>query len=321
MSNELAVNSNQVRRWSIDEDVVAFQFSRRSWGIKRTGDLKTLLKVREQAAAMEGRTLTEQERDQAYKLTKQLIVSPEYDAICDYLYRTKEHVTRYAVPSFFREGTWLYRLQMVETIEEYLSSREPGLQALIEAFQAVYEGQVETARAVLERDGQFNPRDYPHVSQLPALFGWTHLWIDFRTPDRLPGSIREREMEKLRNLWDDAAESITGALRESFKELTDHLVERLTPGPDGKPKTFRNTLLANVTDFLDTFTARNLTNDTELESLVNKAKAVLSGVDQAQVLRDNEAVKAMVRGQFQRISQELGAMVTERPGRKFRLDD
>lgn len=303
--------------WAIGEDTLALVFSVQKWGISRTGNLKALLKKREEQSG----PLTAQERDQAYRLSKQLIDSPEYDAIDKYLYTTKQWIKARSVPSFFQEGCFLLREVMVEPVEAYLAERRPGLDALISAFQDAYPGQVATARALLEPDGQFNIGDYPATESLPSKFGWTRRWIEFRTPDRLPAAVRAQQIAEMENMWSEAAESVTLALREAFKSLVSHAVEKLTPGPDGKKKVFRDSLVSNISEFLETFQNRNVTNDTELARLVEKARAVMTGVSDAQVLRDNESVREAIRLQFARMSGELETMVAVRPGRRFKLDN
>ena len=61
-------------------------------------------------------------------------------------------------------------------------------------------------------------------------------------------------------------------------ELVQHLVERLQPGADGKPKVFRDSLVRGMEEWLSDFSARNLAQDGELSSLVERARELLHPV-------------------------------------------
>ena len=61
-----------------------------------------------------------------------------------------------------------------------------------------------------------------------------------------------------------------------------------------------------------------MVNDDELANLVAKARAVIEGVDKAQVLRDNVQMREEVRQGFASIEAELTAMPEVRR-RKFDL--
>lgn len=289
-----------VKKFQIDKDVVAFIFSISQWGNRRVAD--------------KGQIESGADKSMLH-LTKHLIDSKEYKAIGTFLYDTKSWVVARSVPSFFRDDCYLFRLNTVQMVEEYLKTRQQGLRDVVEAFLNIYPNQIEEARTRLA--GQFSDTDYPAIEELRNMFYWSYQWVAFNVPDGLPESVKQAEMAKMQNMWDEAALSITSALREGFSSLISHAIDKLKPDPDGKVKIFRDTLVTNILEFLETFNLRNVTSDIELQQLVEKARLVIAGVEKAQDLRDNEGLREVVRGQFSEIAAQLDTMVVKRPKRKL----
>jgi hypothetical protein len=117
------------------------------------------------------------------------------------------------------------------------------------------------------------------------------------------------------------------ALREGFAEIIQHVTERLTVGDDGKAKTFRDTLFENLTQFIGTFSARNIIGDKELGAMVSRAQSILEqvrGADtatKAQVVRDSRFIRDEAAKAFNELKAAVDASVTTLPSRKFDLED
>lgn len=266
------------------------------------------------------------------QLKKQLIVSKEFDAIKSFMGEIRTWIYANTVPSFFKEGFQLVKLEGVETIERYMrraiatgdtvAESVITLPKLVEAFLLVYPAQIEEARRTLEPVGQFNANDYPGIEQMRQMLanGIRWNWISFTVPEGLPPELRQQETDKLERQFSDAGEQIKAALRVAFAELIKHMQERLTTGPGEKPKVFRDSAIGNIQEFINTFNQRNLLDDVELAQLVGKAREVLTGVT-AQKLRQVDDVKKTVTTGLADITADLEKMLTDQPGRKFDLDD
>jgi len=284
-------------------NAVGFTVTFRVWGNRRKGNI--------------AKVSTDADKSRL-RLTKELIVSKEYydiqsfrgDLFNNFIYAN-------TVPSFFKEGFQLVGVTGVPAIEARMRKAQTELASLVSKFIAVYPAKVEEARKAL--GDQFNPRDYPDASTLARLFSITWNWIAFTVPEGLPAELKALEKEKLERQFKDAAEQITDALRVGFQQMIQHAVERLTVEPGAKPKMFKDTLIGNIQEFIDTFSQRNLMNDESLGKLVKQAKGVLIGVT-PQKLRDYAQVKDATRTAFEGINSELSKMITERPARKFELD-
>lgn len=255
------------------------------------------------------------------QLKKQLIVSPDYDAIKSFMGELRAWTYGRTVPSFFKEGFQLCGLGGIDEIETRMRKAvREELPALIESFVAAYPAQIQEARTVLEPIGQFNALDYPAAEEMRGMFDISWNWIAFVTPAGLPEELRKAEEDKLQRQFADAGEQITLALRESFQKLIVHATDKLRTEPGEKIKTFRDSTIGNILEFIETFQNRNITNDAELAILVSKAKELLGGVT-AQKLRDYASVRDTTLNQFTEIQKTLDGLIVEKKGRKFNLDE
>ena len=160
------------------------------------------------------------------------------------------------------------------------------------------------------------------ANAVAALFDLRTQYVTFDTPANLKGikaEIFTREREKADAQWTDALAECRQLLRATMAELVGHIQERLEPGEDGKAKTFHKSMLEKLDEFLTTFAARNIADDQELSTLVKQAKDALFCVD-ATSLRKNEALRDVVKGQFDDLKAQLDAMVIDQPTRAFSFE-
>jgi hypothetical protein len=94
----------------------------------------------------------------------------------------------------------------------------------------------------------------------------------------ISGRIWQEEREKAAQRFAEAQTEAQGLLRESISELVNHMLERLEASENSKPKVFKKSTVANLSEFLATFEFRNIANDTELKEQVEKARVLLVGV-------------------------------------------
>lgn len=116
-------------------------------------------------------------------------------------------------------------------------------------------------------------------------------------------------------------EEIPALLRTHLSEMVNHVVGRLRqPVEGGKPKVFKNTQVTNLTSFLDTFDASNLTDDTELAEVVARARGLLGGID-AQTLRTSDALRSSLCTGFSELKGTLDNLVIAYPMRAFSFEE
>jgi len=130
--------------------------------------------------------------------------------------------------------------------------------------------------------------------------------IDEEYPDE--ESVKER-IQEIDN-------EVSLAFRQSFYNLLAHLSEKLQPTADGSKKVLKQAAVDKVTDFLDTFSRRNVMNDTEMTKLVTQAKKVLKG----KTAEGLKVAKEEIGGKLATIEKSLGSMIEETK-RQFNFED
>lgn len=301
---------NTTKTVSLDrfKGAVGFTLLLRRWGNARQGNLSNVT------------TSDDPNQDtktkERIKLTKKLIQSKEYEAICAFQGGLRQWIYSRTTPSFFREGFQLVKLEGVDGIEKRLEKAREELAELVATLCLMFPGQVDEAKVAL--GDLFSERDYPQVEDLEKMFSIDWNWIAFTVPEGLPAELRQKEQDKLERQFSDAGEQITEALRAGFMTLIQHASSRLDAGPGEKPKIIRDSMIGNIKEFIETFSQRNLMNDVELQLLVNKADAILGNVT-TQKLREDGKLREQIKAEFDGVNAKLAEMVVERKGRAIDL--
>ena len=107
-------------------------------------------------------------------------------------------------------------------------------------------------------------------------------------------------------------------LRETCAELCQHLADVLTPAADGTKKRFFTSSVTNLVEFLELFSKRDITNDTEMRDLATKAKAIVT-IATPERLRDDDAMRATVKQAMEKVRTNITTMIESDKRRKFDL--
>ena len=130
-----------------------------------------------------------------------------------------------------------------------------------------------------------------------------------------PG-VFEAEQARVRERFESAVELAEQAFAGELQKLVTHLAERLTGLQDGQPKVFRDSCIANFTEFFDRFRRLNVRSNPEMDALVDQARQVITGIEPQQ-LRDSVRLRQMVANDFTRIEQAVGDLLVDRPRRNI----
>ena len=106
------------------------------------------------------------------------------------------------------------------------------------------------------------------------------------------------------------------AFATELQRLTAHLAERLTGLHDGQPKVFRDSAVENLREFFERFRRLNIRSSPELDTLVEEAQQVITGIEPQQ-LRDSVRLRQMVARDFEQIQASVGEMLVDRPRRNI----
>lgn len=281
-------------------------------------------------SAMDGRVETVQllnarihtDKD-SLRVSKKIIDAPEFEAIEQIDSQIRGFLMKKALPSIFQSGVYLVPIPMIGEIDVVLQNYQASRAELVNAVCLAYGRIREDAKTRLL--DLYSAGDYLTEGDLRAQFEMRFEYIGFDVPmtlKEIDAQLFEREKEKTIKRWNDAGDEIMFAVRESMSDLVSHAIDRLSGSTvEGeKPKTFRASTITNIQEFLDSFSSRNIVNDTDLEALVDKAKLLLKGVD-PQKLRgaENESIRDSLRSSFQEVKMQLDTMMENRPTRKMHL--
>jgi len=291
---------------NLDDVTVCLVLDFHRWGVRRKVDAHQV----------------ETDADRALlAVSKRILDSPEYDAIVQHDGKTRAWVEARALPSLLKKGIWRLPVALVEETDVYLTTRAAERSRLVDELRAAYPIRLQETQARLSSlaDG-----DLPTADEVAGKFSIAWKYISYGTPttlQRLAPALFARERQKAAVQWQEATEEIRTVLRESMAELVTHLAERLSgTREDGRPKIFRDTAVTNLTEFLDLFQARNVTDDSELAALVARAHDLLYDVH-PQRLRNNDALRGAVAQSMSQIKATLDTMLMDRPRRHIALDE
>lgn len=216
------------------------------------------------------------------------------------------------VPSPIKfQGAYLMRLSEVKLIteatKEYMEERE----ALVKAFGDKWDAVV--ADAQTKRGPFFDSEDYPPFETASIKYDVEYRWMNFNVPEALKtqdDAIFAAEAKKAQAFYADAFTEARDAARVSFQSLTDHLLDQLGNDESGKPKRFMGGSLNKIIEFVEIFCGGgDLTDDNALQSVALKAKSILSGVDAAQV-RKEDGLRTSLQTAVEAIKTEAAKLVT-----------
>lgn len=248
------------------------------------------------------------------KVQKTLLESPELDAIRKADGKIRVWLYDTCLP--YEMGIMILPVSLLENVHNKLEAYRLERTSLVNEFVDAYPALCKTA---VERLGSlYNPTDYPAVDSLAEAFTYDWQYISFAVPEHLKqAGLFEAESAKMQEKFQAAAEEITLVMRQTLLDTVSHLQTALTPSEDGKQKRLFTSAVSNVQDFLATFDARNITNDTELSEVVAKARALVDGVS-VETLRKNDDFKEKLRAGMETISGQLIGLVEVKTTRKFR---
>lgn len=173
-------------------------------------------------------------------------------------------------------------------------------------------------REAEQRLGQFyDPSNYPSIGRIRQYFDLRLAMFQLQP---VPGLDR-REMT---TLVDEFKEDTRNHLRTMFTDLLDHIVERLTPERDQetgemKKKIFRNSLVTNLQEFLQTARHLNVSNDQVLNQQLRRMEELMEAHDVTpERLRDDRALATTMRQTTEAVRAVFASSVTEAPRRQVR---
>lgn len=254
-------------------------------------------------------------------ISKELFDAAELKACYGFQAELKWRVRHMTVPSLMKGGVYLVKVENVEKTEALLTKAKADFEPLVRAFADVVDQRRDESK---ERLGPaFNEADYPNHAQVLDAFFIKWRWLTMTTPSslkKISATFFEREAKKAEVAMQSIVENAETLLLDEMSKLAEHMVDRLTPDEDGKPKTFRDSLTSNVSEFLVALRDRNISNNPAIEAQAERIQQLILGID-PKTLRKNDRLREDVASGFKAVRESIDALVISRPRRYMSLGD
>jgi hypothetical protein len=156
----------------------------------------------------------------------------------------------------------------------------------------------------------------------PALHGLFSVEFDYPSVEppeyllHLNPHLYQQERDRIAARFDEAVQLAEEAFTAEFARLVSHLTERLTAGPDGERKVFRDSAITNLTEFFHRFKSLNVRSNADLDRLVETAQQTLSQAD-PQSVRTDTSLRAEITTRLSTVQAALDEMLVDPPRRRI----
>ena len=239
---------------------------------------------------------------------------PAFKAVTNVRSQTIAYWKEASLP-FPEPGIRLIRLDAIEEFNRKMALYQVQLEDAVRTLDQHYE---ELRNAARERLGElFDPADYP--ATLVGMFAIEHDFPSVEPPQYLqhfsPEMYRQ-ECQRVQSRFDEAVQLAEQAFMEELSRLVEHLTERLSGQDDGKPKVFRDSAIANLTEFFERFRSLNVRSNEQLDELVLSAQRIVQGIEPQQ-LRDNQWLRQSITTRMTAVQAGLDQLLVDRPRRNI----
>ena len=243
-------------------------------------------------------------------VSKDILQCDVLDDIRKHDQETRSWVGARALPSMFRAGVYLWPIALVTDSDEYLRGRAESRAALVGRFCDAYL----MAKADAERrlGSLYNRPTIPSTSSGAS----SPYPISISKYRRHKCGTYRRKFSMDSNS-SNAIEEARDMLRGQLAGLVEHMAERMKPGEDGKPKRFKASMVEGFQEFLGLFQARNIADDGELAAVVERCRALMSGVS-AEGIRSSDELRDRLAAGMDEIRGSMDGLIVSQ-GRRIDL--
>ena len=239
---------------------------------------------------------------------------PQFKAVTAVRNRALAYFKGISLP-YPEPGIRLVRQHDIDAVHQQMESLQMELAAAVEKLDNHFGELKSAARRRLGR--LYNEADYP--SSLQGLFALAWDFPSVEPPaylQQLSPELYQQECARMQARFDEAVRMAEQAFFEELSKLVSHLTERLSGNDDGKPKVFRDTAVANLTEFFQRFKQLNVRSNEQLDELVDRAQAVVRGVEPQQ-LRDHQPLRQQIARELSAVQSVLDGLLVDRPRRNI----
>lgn len=211
------------------------------------------------------------------------------------------------------DGIRLISRKQIEKFSKSMDELKVFLDAALADLQANW-SEIK-AQAKIDLGDLYNETDYPE--EVKQFFRISYEFPEVEPPQhlrQLHPELYEREKKRIAARFDEALQGATEQMTDALSGMVEHLIDKLTPGSDGKQKIISTSAVENMAEFFTRFEALNIKSDAALTAAVEQAKQLISGVD-VKELRKDDSQRVNLREKMQALSDTLGTMISSRPSR------
>lgn len=208
----------------------------------------------------------------------------------------------------WEDGGW--RLLNVDNIENW----QAGLHILQEDAKKYSKRFLKSLDATIERDRErlgklFNESDYPSSVELEHRFGiFTDLEPLANTTDNWVLNLSDELINEFRSDYEARTQNqLTASMNAVFErvqETLEHIAERLS----SEGKTFRNSLINNVSELVEILPMLNVTDDPNLNQLTQDLRFKFAKLD-PDVLRESPHQRKKAADEAQEILSKIPSLM------------
>ena len=255
----------------------------------------------------------------SWAATKRIFgASMAYKAISTLDHQAKARLAKLEIPAQFQRGTFAIPTKFVaqaqEIVDEYVAERSK----LVDAFCDEYSTVVGEQQVVL--GPLFDITDYPPPDSIRKRFGVGCKWLSLGVPEQLAEvsqDLYDKQIVAQSKALQDTMDEVRDGLRMGLRGLIDHLLNRLsTKNEKGQVVRLHESAVTNIIEFLDMLPAKNITGDTDIQLLAEKARAIVTATDVSGLKTDGFS-RAIVEKRLGQIVTELDKMVEAAPLRRM----
>ena len=254
------------------------------------------------------------------RASKKLLESPELEAVKSFDFQIKKYIGTFSLP--YDIGAVMVPFIMVQELDGKLKEFAVQRLALIEKFKDAYVKRCQEASVDLGT--AYRSTDYTPLDEVHKEFTFKWRWVSVGVAEYLEEIAPEVwESAKAQAAADMAqvTQEMQMVLREAILGLVERMSERLKfDEKTGKPLVFQESMVTNMIEFLNNFNIRNITDDKDLQKVVEQCKTLLKGVD-ADKLRKRPSIRTTIQKQMEKIAKQMEGMIVPTGQRKFSLED
>lgn len=213
-----------------------------------------------------------------------------------------------------QEGVRLIKQVDIGAFEARMREYKEQLVVAAANLQLEYEAIKVAAREKL--GDLYNPNDYP--PSLEGVFDLRWEYPPVEPPNYLMTfnpELYQQEQQRVQHRFETAVVMAENAFAEQLQDMIAHLIERLTDEPDGTKKKFQNSAIENFKEFYDNFRQMNIRSNAQLDTLIQRATDIVSGVD-VKDLRKNNNLRQNLTQQMGEVKTALDSLITNAPRRR-----